>query len=50
MVGAIAHNNGSEVRILYLGYNNVFLGENGLIILGELSHEGVEDGSMYLTS
>lgn len=49
MVRAIAHNNGSEVRQLHPGYNNVFLGGNGLIILGEESHKDiVEDGSMNI--
>lgn len=37
MVRAIAHNNGSEVRQLHPGYNNIFLGGNGLMIIGEQS-------------
>ena len=34
---------------MHSGYNNVFLGGNGLLILGEESIDGIEGGRMYLT-
>jgi hypothetical protein len=39
MVRAIAANGGGEVRQLHAGYNNVFLGGNGRLILGENEHD-----------
>ena len=48
MVRAIVANDGSEVRQICAGYNNIFLGGNGRVILGEEQIEGVEGGRMYL--
>lgn len=48
MIRAINANNGGEIRQLHSGYNNIFLGGNGLLILGEEEKDGLEGAKMFL--
>lgn len=46
MVRAIVANGGGEVRQLHSGYNNVFLGGTGRVLLGEEKAENVAGGQL----